>query len=159
MHIRKLTWLAVFLLLPISVLAQSDYMHGHGAIQIFDEQGMKNTPQWVMAWIMFMAATFICGLFFVKNHIIARWVVGGFVAGLVLGEVIRLALGIPPYSGYIALIHIVFWSPALYQLVSKRPFLNAKGAYKVWSGIITAVILFSFVFDIRDAVLFLRHVL
>jgi hypothetical protein len=69
------------------------------------------------------------------------------------------SFGLQPISGYIATIHIIFWSPALYQLLTKRPFFGARSAFSVWSGVITFVILFSFVFDIRDAFIYLTHIL
>ena len=151
--------LVLCLLLPILAFAETEYTHGHGALQIFDEAGWEATPQWVKIWIGFMAATFIAGIAFVKNHIIARWVIGGFVLGIICGELFAKLLGIPPLSGYIALIHVIFWSPALYQLLTKRPFLGSRSTFTIWSGVMTFVILFSFIFDIRDAFLFLRHVM
>jgi len=142
-----------------SIVYAQDYEKGHLALQIFDQEGMANAPLWVRVWIMFLAASFAAGLLFVRKHIIARWVVGCFAAGIVFLSVTP-ALGIIQLSGFIALMHIIFWSPALYQLLSKRPFLdNPKTAFSIWSGVITAVILFSFIFDIRDAVIYLGHVL
>lgn len=137
----------------------SDYEHGNGALQLFDSEGMKNSPQWVMIWVMFMMASFICGLFFVWNHPIARWVVGGMFAGMAAGLIAGNVIGVQAsLSGFIALIHIVFWSPGLYQLLSKRPFMQPTSAFSIWSAVITFVILFSFIFDIRDASIYLMHV-
>lgn len=144
---------------PALVLAQTDYTHGHGALQIFDQQGMENAPQWVMIWIMFMAGSFFASLFFVKNHPIARWVAGCFVVGIVVMELAVRVFNVIPLSGFIALIHIVCWSPALFQLLMKRPFLGRRSAFTIWSGIITFVICFSFVFDVRDAFIYLKHLL
>lgn len=142
-----------------SGLASADeYTHGNGALQIFDKQGMDNSPRWVIVWVMFMLATFATGLFFVWKHPIARWVVGGFILGFALSGPIANVLNVNPMlSGYIALVHIVFWSPGLYQLLTKRPFIGKRGAFAIWSGVITAVILFSFIFDFRDAFIFLKH--
>lgn len=142
-----------------SIFAQAEPVHGNGALEIFDSEGQANSPQWVMNWIMFMAATFAAGLFFVKNHPIARWVVGGFVAGIVCLVAIERVFGVPPISGYIATMHLVFWSPGLYQLLTKRPFMGERSAFAIWSGIMTLVILFSFVFDIRDSFIYLSHIL
>lgn len=147
------------LLIPVTLLAQNDYSHGHGALQVFNQQGFANTPKWVQGWIIVMLSSFASGLFFVKNHPIARWVVGGFVLGALSGNAIAAVLGLPLLSGYIALVHLVFWSPGLYQLLSKRPFKKTKSAFSIWSGVITGVILFSFVFDIRDAFLYVQHLL
>lgn len=142
-----------------TLLAQTDYGHGNGALQVFDAEGQANSPRWVMLWIMFMLASFVAGLLFVKNHPVARWVVGGFVVGMICLFVAQKGLGIPPISGFIATIHLVCWSPGLYQLLTKRPFTGPLSAFSVWSAVITLVILFSFVFDLRDAFIYLRHIL
>lgn len=139
--------------------AASGYEVGHGALQIFNSDAMAHTPQWVVIWIMFMAASFFAGLFFVRRHTIARWVVGGFLLGIIVSSVLTSGLGVIPLSGFIALIHLVFWTPGLYQLLKNRPFLGERSAFSIWSGVMTAVILFSFFFDIRDAAIYLKHIL
>lgn len=113
-----------------------------------------------MIWIVSATACFAVGLLFVWRHSIARWVVGCYIAGFVAliisstFDAVQLKL-----SGFYALVHIVFWSPALYQLLTKRPFLDKKAtAFSVWSGVITAVILFSFIFDIHYAYIYLNHI-
>jgi len=128
-------------------------------MQLFDKQGFENSPKWVQVWVGFMTMAFIAGIFFVKNHVVARWVVGCMIAGMIFGIVAGNVFGIPNHAGFIALIHVVFWSPALYQLLSKRPFLAARSAFSIWTAIITFVICFSFIFDIRDAVIYLSNVL
>lgn len=146
------------LLFPVSLVAQETLEHGHGAMQVFDKEGMANTPKWVMVWIGFMALTFLTGSIFVKNHKEARWVVGAFVSGMIVSSLLSAVLDIPPLSGYIALMHIVFWTPALIVLLKRRPFLaRPVSIFSIWSGLITFVILFSFIFDIRDAAIFLGN--
>lgn len=140
-------------------LGQDVYSHGNGALQIFDAEGQANSPRWVMVWVALMAASFAAGLFFLKNHVIARWVIGGFVSGVIVMLILEHVFNVTILSGLIAAIHIVFWTPALYQLLSKRPFLAEQSAFSIWSGVITFVILFSFVFDIRDAFIYLTHIL
>ena len=158
MNVKLIVFSAVaMLLLAGNAFAQSEYGHGNGALQVFDSEGQANSPRWVMIWVMLMGASFAAGLFFIKNHPIARWVVGGFVAGIACMLLLGKLFGLPPVSGYIATVHILFWSPALYQLLTKRPFLDQRSAFSIWSGVITFVILFSFVFDIRDAFIYLRH--
>ena len=146
-------------LLSGGIVSAQEVEHGNQAMQLFDKQGFENSPQWVQIWVGFMMATFIAGLFFIKNHVIARWVVGGMLAGMTFGIIAGSVFGVPNYSGFIALIHVIFWSPALYQLLSKRPFLDERSAFTIWSGVITLVICFSFIFDIRDAAIFLNHML
>lgn len=157
----NITLIAVmFALFAGTVFAQDDgYLRGNGALEIFDSEGFRLAPQWVQYWIMFMLASFVAGLLFVGREPIARWVVGGFAIGFFFLGVIAPALGIAGLSGFIALIHIVCWSPALYLLLTRKPFLQGRSPFQIWSGLITAVILFSFIFDIRDAFIYLRHIL
>lgn len=153
------SWLFLFSFFLATTAQAQEYPKGHGALEIFDAEGMEAAPQWVMTWIMFMAASFAAGLLFVWKHPVARWVVGCFVAGIV-ALTISAQFGVRQLSGFIALMHIVFWSPALYQLLTKRPFIAEKiTPFSIWSGLITAVILFSFIFDFRDAAIYLNHLI
>lgn len=165
---KNLTFTGLILVLlsfTASALAQPEapasetYELGHGALEVFNANAMERTPQWVQIWIMFMAASFFTGLFFVRKHPIARWVVGGFLVGMVLATALTSGFGFASLSGLIALIHLICWSPALYQLITKRPFLDERSAFSIWSGIITFVIIFSFIFDVRDAAIYLNHML
>ncbi len=137
-----------------------EYQHGHHALEIFDAQGIEATPFWVMAWIVLSTACFTAGLLLVWRHSVARWVVGCYIAGFMAliassvfdSDILRLA-------GFNALIHVIFWPPALYQLLSKRPFLSKKvTVFSIWSGVITAVILVSYSFDIPYSFIYLKHV-
>ena len=155
-----ITYLTLLCLLASSDLAAAEYTKGHQALQVFDQDGMAAAPRWVMLWVMFMAASFAAGLFFVLRHAIARWVVGGFIVGFAVTAIAPM-LGVVVLSGFIALVHIICWSPGLYQLLSKRPFLpgnDGYSAFSIWSGLITGVILFSWIFDIRDAAIYLQHI-
>ena len=152
--------LALLSLLVSSYAWATDYTKGHEALQIFDSEGMRLAPTWVKIWVGFMALSFVSGLLFVKQHSIARWVVGGFVFGFILTSIAPL-FNIVVLSGLIALIHIVCWSPGLYRLLSSRPFLTGEQkqtAFSIWCGVITLVIVFSFVFDIRDSAIYLGHI-
>jgi hypothetical protein len=145
---------------PLCALA-SEYPKGHRALEIFDAEGMEATPTAVMIWIGVATACFVAGLLFVRRHSIARWVTGCYIAGfmaLVFSSVfnmVQLQLG-----GFLSLVHIIFWTPALYQLLIKRPFLSKEVTpFSVWSGVITVIIFISYYFDIPYAFIFLRHVI
>ena len=140
-----------------AALAQ-DYESGHGALQVWDDEGRANAPLWVQIWLNIMLLAFATGLIFVWRRVEARWAVGGFLcvaAAVVLSQTLT---DIAPLSGFLALLHLIFWSPALYLLLTRRPFLKERSAYAVWSGFITFVILFSFIFDIRDAAIYLDYI-
>ena len=142
-----------------SIFAEPEYSHGHGALQIFDSTGIENSPRWVQIWIAIMVFSLLSSLLFIWRYVEARWILGGLVAGLLFGNFLESFFGVVQLSGLIALLHLIFWSPALYFLLRNRPFLNKKSVYSYWSGWLTFVILFSFVFDLRDAFIYLRHIL
>lgn len=150
--------LLLLLLVSAPVLAQP-YETGHQALQLWNKEAMANAPVGVRLWLLFMLTSFASGLFFIKNHFIARWVVGGFVVSFFCGGLVAKALGLATLSGYVALVHLVCWSPGLYLLLTRQPFLREQGAYLIWSGLITMVICISFYFDIRDAWIYLNYML
>ena len=131
---------------------------GHGALEIWNAEGRANAPEWVQTWLRIMMATFLVGIFFVWHRVEARWVVGGVVLGLLTSRALGTYTDIVMLSGLVALIHLIFWSPGLYLLLTRRPFLGERSAYATWSGAATLVILFSFFFDIRDAAIYLDHI-
>lgn len=134
------------------------YESGHQALELFDDEAMSKAPQALRLWLMFMGASFAAGLLFVWRHPIARWVVGGFVLTILSVAVVIPVLGLTTLSGLLALIHLIFWTPGLYLLLKHRPFLAKLSPYSVWSGVMTLVIAVSFVFDIRDAAIYLDHI-
>lgn len=138
-----------------------EYAKGHGALEDFSGEGFAASPQWVQIWVMFMVATFAVGLlFFAWRRPVARWAAGGFIASGLFATFAVPALGLPPLSGSIAIAHLIFWTPALVLLLKNRPFANASEgtAFRLWAGVMTGVILVSFVFDIRDAVTYVSHI-
>lgn len=153
--------IAVTLVVSPHVLAQAaaEYGSGYGALEAFDEAGMKSMPLWLNVWIGIMLAAFASSLLFVWTQPIARWAIGGFLMPFLVMSHIISALGWPFLSGSIALAHLIFWTPALFLLLFHRPFLNEENssAFRIWSAIMTAVILFSFIFDVRDTVIYVSH--
>lgn len=159
-QIYRFITLAIFMLLSHSTLAAEGFAKGHGALQHFDAQGMSVTPMWIQIWVAVMVLTFAIGLFvFAWKQPIARWAAGGFILSASSGASIFGALGLPFLSGAIAIMHIICWTPALVLLLTRLPFLDPEQGrwFRVWSAAITFVISFSFVFDIRDAAIYIAH--
>jgi hypothetical protein len=136
------------------------YPKGIGALQVFDGGAFSAAPLAVQAWLIFMVSTFLVGLvFYAWRRPVARWAGGGFVFSLLTGHLFFASLSLPMLSGSIAIWHIVCWSPALILLLLRRPFLNQDENlwYRLWSGAMTGVILISFIFDFRDAAIYIDH--
>ena len=132
---------------------------GHGPLEIWDADARANVPAWVRVWLRFMQITFLLGLVFVWRRVEARWVVGGFFAVFLSAVATQELTDIDPLSGLIATLHVVFWTPALYVLLARRPFAKERSIYAAWTGLITLVILFSFVFDVPYMAIYFDHVL
>jgi len=57
-----------------------------------------------------------------------------------------------------AVMHFILWTPGLYLLLKNRPFLIESGPFAIWSGMATFTILFSYIFDVRDALIYVPHI-
>ncbi len=159
-HRRFSTVILIFGLLSLAEVASAqDYVSGHGALEVWDEAGRAGVPLWVRIWLTILQLTFISGLVFMRRNVEARWAVGGFFGVFASAVLSQSLTDIVPLSGFIALLHVLFWSPALYVLLSRRPFLKERSIYTVWSGFMTFVILFSFVFDIPYTLVYFDHLL
>jgi hypothetical protein len=146
-------------LTQVHAYASAEYSPGYGALDVFNGPGMAATPLWIKVWFAVMVATFASGLAFIRRHTSARLAVCGFLLPFLIAGPIFKALGLPFLGGSIAIAHLVFWTPALVVLLLRRPFFDStKGTgFRIWSGAMTGVILFSFIFDIRDAVIYSSH--
>lgn len=141
-------------------LAHDHYKVGHGALDIFNGEGFLATPTWVQAWVVILISCFIVSVYFSWKHPLARWATGGFILSMTMGNTLFTLLGLPFLGGSIAIMHLVCWSPALLVLLMKRPYFNVDEAisFRIWSGLMVCVLIFSFVFDVRDAVIYISHV-
>jgi hypothetical protein len=151
--------LSVVLAAPALAAVPAEYPSGHGALQRWDASGIALTPTWVKIWLAFLGAAFLSSLFFVRRNVPARWVIIFFVASLFVTPAVFRLLGLPFLSGSIAIGHLVFWTMPLIILLKERAFMSAEygNAYRIWSAAVTFAILFSFVFDIRDAAIYIAH--
>ena len=159
LSVRFLAGLLLCCVVLIEPALAQPYESGHQPLQIWDNAARASMPQWVSIWLGILMTTFALGFLFVRRHTEARWVVGGFICMILVTVATGRVLGLVPLSGLFSLVHIICWSPALYVLLTRRPFLQDRSLYALWSGAITAVIIFSFIFDIPDAAIYLDHML
>ena len=157
--VRFLVGLLLCCVVSIEPALAQPYESGHQPLQLWDNAARASMPLWVSIWLGIMMTVFALGLLFVRRHTEARWVVGGFICMALATVASGRVLGLLPLSGLFSLVHIICWSPALYVLLTRRPFLQDRSPYALWSGAITAVIIFSFIFDIPDAAIYLDHML
>jgi hypothetical protein len=141
------------------VATEQVYEPGHGALKLATEEAEALRPAWVGYWLNFMTLSFALGLLFVWKRVEARWVVGGIISTFLIAGAGVPALNLEPLSGLYSLIHIITWTPGLYFMIKNKPFMGENSLYKYWSGLITGVIIFSFIFDVRDTFIYLDHML
>lgn len=157
-HAQRLALLLLLGLASIGPAFGQETAHGNGALEVFDAAGMANSPGWVKGWIGFMMITFVIGLGFATKRVQARWVMGFIVGGFIALGILTSGFGLPQISGFIALIHLIFWTPALIILLKNRTFLKESSLFAKWTGLVTFVICFSFIFDVRDAAIYVDHI-
>ena len=154
-----LTACAIAVLVAGNVSAE-EYQSGAGALEVFDASARAAVPLPLKIWLMLLLGTFAASIIFAWKKPVARWALGGLVVAMLAGGPVLAALGWPMLGGGIALSHLVCWTPVLIVLLWKRPFLDTQEwlPYRIWSALLLAVIIISFVFDIRDAWIYVNHV-
>jgi len=152
-------FIVIIFLTPIEALAQENPQLGHGALDLWNTDAIAKAPTWVQYWLFAMLSSFALGLLFVWRRVEARWIVGGIVASMMASRLVVPALGLVQYAGLTSLLHLIFWTPGLFLLLKNRPFMKERSLYGLWTGLILAVIIFSFIFDIRDAAIYLDYIL
>lgn len=141
---------------PTSLIA-APFESGYKALEIWDDKAMQTAPLALKIWLYFMTAVLAAGLLFIWRHPIARWIVGGTIGIILAVGFLAPALGLVTYAGLASLSHLIFWSPGLYLLLKEKPFLKGRSPFAIWSGVVCAMILISFVFDVRDAAIYLYY--
>ena len=60
-------------------------------------------------------------------------------------------------AGQVSLTHIIFWTPGAIMLWRDRKNFRWPTAYSVWMGFVAVFYTVSMVFDVRDASIYLVH--
>ena len=109
----------------------------------------------VKVWLGLMMLTNIAALGFVKNHVAARWVFGGFLISHVL-VMVMWAQGVQVLAGQVSLFHIIFWMPGAIMLLHRRDEIRYPSAYSIWATLSLIFFFGSMLVDVRDAFVFLQ---
>ncbi|NIB41584.1 hypothetical protein HBA55_18415 [Pseudomaricurvus alkylphenolicus] len=156
-HFTKSLLTVIGLMLGCSAFAAEPESVNH-ALRVWDDSARAGVPPLLKGWLIFMKVVILWSLCFVFTRGVSRWVVGGVLADQLLGSWIAQTLELEALVGYSSLMHLIFWTPALIVLLIKRPFMTERNIYGVWSGAVTFTFLVSFLFDIRDSVIYLDHI-
>ena len=112
----------------------------------------------VKVWLGLMMLTNIAAIGFLKNHVAARWVFAGFVIshGLVIA---MSAQGMSVLAGQVSLFHIIFWTPGMLILLRRRSEIQYPKAYGIWATLSLIFYFGSMIFDVRDAFIYIQHLM
>lgn len=124
----------------------------------WDAAARAALPVHIKVWLGAMMLTNIAAIGFLKNHVAARWVFGGFVLshGLVM---VMWAMGQTVLAGQVSLFHIIFWTPGAIMLLRRRSEIQYPSAYAIWATLSLIFYFGSMVVDVRDSTLFIQHAL
>ena len=108
----------------------------------------------VQMWLNWMTLCWLSSLLFAWNHTAARWVLAiMFPLTLPLGLVIFALSGTVHLLG---IAHLIAWTPLLIYLVKnelRSDQFNPGSLYGAWVILLSATLLISLVFDVRDVTL------
>lgn len=156
MNTRMALQVATFLL-AAAVLSAPD-AYALSATEEWDAAARAALPVHIKVWLGAMMLTNIAAIGFLKNHVAARWVFGGFVVshGLVMA---MWAMGQTILAGQVSLFHIIFWTPGAIMLLRRRCEIQYPSAYAIWATLSLIFYFGSMLVDVRDATLFIQHAL
>jgi len=120
--------------------------------------GLAASPLWVQIFLNGLFASSLVGIFFMRKHVPARWAAGGLLAGVFNTFFVIPYLPIISLGGMYAMMHFILWTPGLYLLIKERAFLKKWTPYSIWAAIVVGIILFSYVFDIRDTSVYAPYI-
>lgn len=118
---------------------------------MFDDaiKQMGELPSWVQLWMRWLNIVFLLGLFFVGNHVEARWAIVAYIVSFPVGF---LAFYFVRDIRVTGLPHIVFWAPFLIYLVhtvANDNEFEVMSLFGLWVALLVATISVSTILDIK----------
>ena len=155
MSLNRISMIA--LAIVATVLLDSGSVLALSALEEWNTEARDALPIYIKVWLGLMMLNNLATLFFVKNHVAARWVFAGFFVSHAV-VMVMWSRDIPVLAGQVSLFHIVCWTPGFFWLIRKRDEIKFPSAYAVWATLACLFYIGSMIFDIRDATTYLRHV-
>jgi len=121
-------------------------------------EGFDASPLWVQGFLFFLSVMAYISVIFMPKRLEARWAGGGLLAGVIITFFVVPNLPIVSLGGMYAVLHFILWLPGFYLLLKNRPFMNERNFYGLWCGIVTFIMIFSFIFDVRDIFIYLPYI-
>jgi len=127
--------------------------------QLFAEMNaqMAILPGPVQLWMNWMMAVFIASIFFAWKHKLARIVLGVFLLTIPVG---LLVFKVSDNIHLLGIAHFLLWAPLLVVIWKEKLAnkLDFKRPFGIWILLLSATIVISLLFDIRDIILVLMGI-
>jgi hypothetical protein len=107
----------------------------------FDVLAAQSMP--MKAWLAWMFAINLSSVFFLR-HIPARWVLAATAANVISTQLLLTLYGT---GHHLSLPHVVFWTPLLIYLFSRRNALMGWSPFGVWCVVLFLTDITSLVLD------------
>ncbi len=125
------------------------------ALLPWDNKARTSLSMPLYAWLFLLVSANLASLAFVATHHPPRWVIDGFVVSHVLVVVFANVKKFTMRRGTVSLLHLACWSPGwictIVEICS-----GPSGTYLIWCIWLVATVGISFIFDTRDAVVYLK---
>jgi hypothetical protein len=139
------------------LLAAGDNSTLPHSLEVWDNAARTSLPVWLMAWLGLLVVTFLGSLAFVRHHVAARWVLGGFVLSHGIVAIIEGGGLATMRNGLVSVTHVLGWTLSAVALIGALPSTDPRTPYGFWCRALLAIIAIAFVFDVRDAALYLYY--
>lgn len=150
------------LLLIIAVLiwglfAATTILHSSMALDDWNMEARNALPLYIKVWLVSMLVAHVSSVFFIRNHIPARWVLGGFILSHAWVAYAEYSDAIDLKAGLVSFGHIVFWLPAIISFYRNRADIKLPLAYGIWACIMFFYYAISLTIDVREATIYFSH--
>ena len=127
------------------------------ALWAWDNNARLSLPKRLLLWLALLVSTCLSSVFFLRDHIPARLLLGGFVASHVLVFCLPSLRLFVMRRGFVSLMHLLCWSPGWIAVIADVEGRRSGAPYQIWSYLLMVVVFLSFLFDFRDAATYLYY--
>lgn len=144
----------VSILMLLTFLSISPDIYALSALDEWNDAAREALPLHVKIWLGLMMLNNISAMFFLKNHVPARWVFAGFVVshGIVMA---MWSQAIPVLAGQVSLFHIIFWTPGAFFVLRSMRDVKWGTPYSIWGTLVLVFYTGSMIVDFREAGIYL----
>lgn len=126
------------------------------ALDVWDNTARAALPTHIKIWLGSMVLCNLAAIVFLKSHVASRWVLAGFVLSHVVGALFDTYTP-PLLAGQVSLLHAIFWTPGIVVLFLHRDQFRLPSAHGIWVCAIVFYYVVSMLFDVPDAISFVRY--